>query len=85
MSVGRSFTQILVCKVLSMIGIQSVLFGNNVAVTGSAGSILGNVGAGSTPVSKADPHTTPISGGHVQRRNMLAAGTQTPPDASKNG
>ena len=55
MSVGRSFTQILVCKVLSMIGIQSVLFGNNVAVTGSAGSILGNVGAGSTPISKADP------------------------------
>ena len=63
---GRSFTQILVRKVLSTIGIQSVLFGNNATVAESAGSTLGNVGAGSTPVSKADPPTTPISGGHVQ-------------------
>ena len=69
MSVGRLFTQILVCKVLSMIGIQLVLFGNNAAVAESAGSTLGNVGAGSTPVSKADPP-------HHARLQRLCAVTQ---------
>ena len=40
-------------------GIQSALFGNTtVAAAESAGSMLGNAGAGSTPVPKADP-TTP--------------------------
>ena len=39
-------------------GIQSALFGNTAAVAESAGSTLGNAGAGSTPVPKTDP-TTP--------------------------
>ena len=58
-----------------MAGIQSVLFDNNAAVAVSAGSALGMTEQGALLFLRLTPHTTPISRGQVQQRNVPAAGT----------
>ena len=86
MCVGRPLTTDTCTQSPVQAGIQAVLFGNNAAVAESAGSTLGNVGAGSTPVSKADPpHHAHLQRPCAATQRADSRHARTPLDASKNG